>query len=79
MKKATMEFRNRKTGLVWTGFVPVFQERYFMTHDNTGFCIACGNDQTGCEPDARKYTCESCNEPKVYGLEELLLRGWVKE
>jgi ParB family chromosome partitioning protein len=25
------------------------------------------------EPDARKYECESCGEPGVYGAEELLL------
>lgn len=41
--------------------------------DNPGFCIACGEDADGCEPDARKYTCGSCNEPAVYGAEELLI------
>lgn len=38
-----------------------------------GFCIACGCEHDGCEPDARNYTCESCGEPKVFGAEELLL------
>ena len=41
--------------------------------ENPGFCIACGDDADGCEPDARGYTCESCEEPAVYGAEELLL------
>lgn len=43
------------------------------TLDNPGFCIACGEDADGCEPDARGYECESCGRPKVYGAEELLL------
>ena len=42
--------------------------------DCTGFCIACGEEQGGCEPDARRVECESCGERKVYGAEELLLR-----
>ena len=41
--------------------------------DNPGICICCGADAEGVEPDARKYECESCGEPGVYGAEELLL------
>jgi len=41
--------------------------------DCVGFCLSCGNEQSGVEPDARKYTCEVCGEPKVYGAEEILL------
>ena len=41
--------------------------------DNPGFCIACGADAEGCEPDARGYKCEACGERGVYGAEELLL------
>jgi hypothetical protein len=41
--------------------------------DHLGFCIRCGDDAYGVEPDARRYTCESCDEPGVYGAEELLL------
>lgn len=45
-------------------------------HEGTmGFCLACGAEVYGVEPDARKYTCESCQAPKVYGLEELALMG----
>jgi hypothetical protein len=47
--------------------------RYATTLDNPGFCIACGDEAEGCEPDARRYECESCGERKVYGAEELLL------
>ena len=39
---------------------------------NPGFCVACGDDADGVEPDACKYKCESCGELAVYGAEELL-------
>jgi predicted RNA-binding Zn-ribbon protein involved in translation (DUF1610 family) len=41
--------------------------------DNLGFCIACGEEAYGVEPDARKYKCETCGKKKVYGAEELLI------
>ncbi len=41
--------------------------------ENPGICIICGEDQDDCEPDARRYECESCGKPGVYGDEELLL------
>ena len=43
--------------------------------DNPGFCIYCGHEQDGCEPDAREYECEACGEPKVYGAAELLMEA----
>ena len=49
-------------------------ERQNTSLDNPGFCIKCGNEQEGCEPDARRYKCEACGEKAVYGAEELLLR-----
>ncbi len=49
--------------------------RAVQDDDGTGFCLACGNEQLGCEPDARKLECGDCGEPKVYGAEELLLMG----
>lgn len=42
--------------------------------DNPGFCVECGEEQDGCEPDARQYECENCGKRAVYGAEELLLR-----
>ena len=42
---------------------------------NEGFCLACGARAHGIEPDARRYTCDACQAPKVYGAEELLLMG----
>lgn len=41
--------------------------------EDPGFCLACGAEAYGVEPDARRYPCESCEQPKVYGLEELLI------
>jgi hypothetical protein len=41
--------------------------------ENPGFCIACGEDADGCEPDARNYPCECCGENQVFGAQELLL------
>jgi len=40
--------------------------------DDPGFCIECGHEQGGCEPDAREYKCEACGEKKVYGSDELI-------
>ena len=47
--------------------------RQMTTLDNPGLCVACGEDADGCEPDARKVTCECCGEEAVYGAQELLL------
>jgi len=41
--------------------------------DLTGFCITCGADFNGYEPDARACECELCGQFSVYGAEELLL------
>jgi hypothetical protein len=48
-------------------------ERQFASLDNPGFCLACGTEAEGCEPDARQYRCESCGADAVYGAEEILL------
>lgn len=40
--------------------------------DNPGFCIGCGAEADGVEPDARCYECEACGAPLVYGAEELM-------
>lgn len=48
-------------------------ERRMTSLDNPGFCLACGSEQDGCEPDAREYECEACGERQVYGCEELLM------
>lgn len=40
--------------------------------DKIGFCLVCGAETSGVEPDARRYKCEACGKSKVYGAEELL-------
>ena len=49
-------------------------ERHVTTLDDPGFCLECGVDAHGVEPDARWYKCESCGAFQVFGAEELLLR-----
>lgn len=53
--------------------------RHNTTLDNPGICIACGNEQDGCEPDARNYVCEACGERAVFGAEEMLLCGYYHD
>ncbi len=48
-------------------------ERHITTLDNPGFCVSCGEEAEGCEPDARQYACDSCGKNAVYGADELLL------
>jgi hypothetical protein len=55
-------------------------EKEFVTcdNDNEGLCVFCGETADGVEPDARKYACESCDKKGVYGMQELLLMGYIK-
>ena len=41
--------------------------------DNPGFCLSCGADADGVEPDASGYECEVCGEFAVAGAEEILI------
>lgn len=48
-------------------------------NDYNGFCLACGECRFGeTEGDARNYPCESCEENKVFGTEELLVMGLIE-
>ena len=48
-------------------------ERHNTSLDNPGFCLSCGQEAEGCEPDAEGYECEACGEPAVYGADNLLI------
>jgi len=48
-------------------------ERRRDSLDDPGFCLMCGAEASGVEPDARRYECEACGEKQVYGSEELLV------
>ena len=41
--------------------------------DTMGVCTACYETFDGVEPDAERYTCESCGKQTVYGAEQYLL------
>jgi len=40
--------------------------------DCIGFCIDCGAETSGVEPDAKGYPCDECGSNAVYGAEQLL-------
>lgn len=48
-----------------------------MDENYGGYCTSCGEEAYGLEPDACKCVCESCGQPAVYGVEELLIMGLV--
>ena len=48
-------------------------EAAFCSTANPGFCIACGADAEGVEPDAERYKCEECGEHAVYGAPEIAM------
>jgi hypothetical protein len=48
-----------------------------LDNENEGLCLYCGEIQSGCEPDARMYECESCEKKGVYGASELLMMGLI--
>ena len=49
-------------------------KRSIFGMDNPGFCISCGDEVEGVEPDAREYECCACGAHLVYGAEELMLQ-----
>ena len=53
-------------------------EEQMLTDRDMGYCIYCGEEVYGVEPDARRYECEACGKEGVYGLEELLMMGRVE-
>ena len=42
-----------------------------------GFCVECGLEQFGCNPDTRRAKCRRCGKFMVYGAEELLTHRFV--
>jgi hypothetical protein len=81
--RSEIYFMNKQTYTTRSGvqqYRPVMgEEEYRTVHDaGVGFCLACGEEaDSGVEPDARQYPCETCGQRKVYGLEELLLMALV--
>ncbi len=46
--------------------------------DSTGFCLECGAEADGVEPDAEFYTCEVCGVMAVARAEQILLLDLVE-
>jgi hypothetical protein len=77
MRTETYHAKNGKTR-----YRPVLSESeaqaMMFDAEDMGFCVACGQEAYGVEPDARRYRCESCDSDTVYGLEQLILMGIAK-
>jgi hypothetical protein len=57
----------------------ISQEDYQDLRDNGGgYCLSCREQADCVEPDARNYTCEACDDNKVFGIEELLMMGLIE-
>lgn len=41
-----------------------------------GFCMSCGTERNGCEPDAENYKCDECGERNVQGLLFVIMGGF---
>lgn len=46
-------------------------------NDHLGFCLQCGGERDGCEPDASKYECFDCGTCNVYGAENVVIMGYT--
>jgi DNA-directed RNA polymerase subunit RPC12/RpoP len=80
MRYIKLKVEARKTpGKMLTICAPLWDREFekLAWESTEGFCVHCGAQASGVEPDARRYKCEDCGENRVYGLEELLLRGCV--
>ena len=41
--------------------------------DYLGFCLDCGSEADGVEPDAEGYPCDVCGAHEVYGAEQCVI------
>lgn len=73
-KSRKMQYVARSGNKQWQ---PSIEFAMLLSENYDGFCIACGKTQSGVEPDARCYECESCGAAKVYGAEQLVVMGLV--
>ncbi len=63
----------RRVGISEPSLLRAAQDTLF-DNANPGFCVTCGIELGGIEPDASVYPCESCGDAAgVYGAELLLL------
>jgi hypothetical protein len=67
-----------KSGMETKGFELTETEFQNADNESQGYCIECGDEAYGVEPDARKYECESCEKHGVFGASELLMMGRIR-
>ncbi|HTF45276.1 MAG TPA: hypothetical protein VK641_15320 [Terriglobales bacterium] len=75
-----MEKQAYKTKKGITQFKPVLtvaEMSHYQFNSGTGFCLACGAENDGVDPDCLRGECEVCEAKKVYGIEELMVMGLV--
>jgi hypothetical protein len=62
-----------KNGKKYRTFTMRMEEYHYYNDQYIGLCLNCGEEHEGCEPDARNYECEFCNQSTVFGVPELLV------
>jgi hypothetical protein len=53
--------------------VDMIHDAAFNSSSSVGFCMECGAEHDGKEPDTEKDECEKCGSNSVYGAEQILL------
>ena len=48
---------------------------HMLADENVGYCIRCGAKHHNIEPDLDNAKCSECEQPGVFCVEELLVRG----
>ena len=71
-KPTKTQYKARNGAMQWKPSIELIMA---LGHDDCGFCLACGAEVPGVEPDIRQAECPECGAHKVYGGEELALMG----
>jgi hypothetical protein len=48
-----------------------------LRDEHIGLCLGCGKFQRRIKPDAWGRQCPACGENQVYGIDALVLMGWI--
>lgn len=54
---------------------PTLDELIAMIEADLGWCVSCGSELDGLEPDAHDVECDVCGARTGYGAQELLIQG----
>ena len=63
--------KTRTKETVWPEMGEVLQA--LGEDEQVGWCLSCGEERYGTEPDATNYPCESCGLHRVQGVEIVLM------